>query len=120
MLFLLCLMPLQMARNGKSQSFSSHIFLADWHRSETPAPAAKKAKKSALAKSAATNTMTDPTALERRAQRFQREHEIERNKSVITFPPRAAPSLLQRTATGTYASNGDDDFENDSVGATSV
>jgi hypothetical protein len=50
--------------------------------SDGPSPAAtKKAKKSALGKSAALVDPADHAALNRRAQRFQREHEIERNRS---------------------------------------
>ncbi|KAI0044526.1 hypothetical protein FA95DRAFT_1544980 [Auriscalpium vulgare] len=44
----------------------------------------KKAKKSQISKSATTNAldMNDRAALNRRAERFQREHEIERQKSI--------------------------------------
>jgi hypothetical protein len=72
----------------------------------------KKAKK-ALAKSAsAPLEYVDQSALNRRAQRFQREHEIERNKSMVTFPPnRGAPSLLDRASSSTYSSSAYDDTE---------
>jgi hypothetical protein len=102
-------------KRKKLDRLGSCIDLAHSLHSEIAAPASKKAKKSALSKSNTTNIIADQSALDRRAQRFQREHEIERTKSVITFPPRAAPSLLQRTAAVTYASNGHDDPENDSV-----
>jgi hypothetical protein len=60
----------------------------------------------ALGKSATVNDFTtDQAVLNRRAERFQREHEIERNKSMITFPNRGAPSLIQRTASPAYTSS---------------
>jgi hypothetical protein len=73
------------------------------HGSENGVPTSKKQKKSAL-KAASAPDLVDQAALSRRAQRFQREHEIERNKSVVTFPKRGVPSLLERTSVSTYAS----------------
>ena len=60
--------------------------------SSQPAPAAHKKKKGAIAKHAA-NAPLDPNdhaALNRRAMRFQREHEIERQKAMGRKQPAAA------------------------------
>ncbi|KAF8920706.1 SAC3/GANP/Nin1/mts3/eIF-3 p25 family-domain-containing protein [Mucidula mucida] len=51
--------------------------------SPAPAPISKKTKKAAkLAASSSSSDFSDPAALNRRAQRFQREHDIERQKSL--------------------------------------
>ena len=50
------------------------------YRFENPNAAAKKSKKSAMKTSVSSNPATDQIALNRRAARFEREHEIERQK----------------------------------------
>jgi hypothetical protein len=52
--------------------------------SEAPPQVSKKAKRSALGKSAHAVDMSDQVTLNRRAQRFQREHEMERTKLAVS------------------------------------
>lgn len=71
----------------------------------------KKAKKSALAKSATIVDLNDHTVLNRRAQRFQREHDIERQKiSGSLKASHSAPSLHHRTPVS-FTSDPNDDPE---------
>ncbi|EPQ56396.1 hypothetical protein GLOTRDRAFT_59626 [Gloeophyllum trabeum ATCC 11539] len=59
----------------------------------------KKAKKAAMRNANATSDVNDQAALQRRAARFQREHEIERQKNHsngghVSFPPKSQNSHI--------------------------
>lgn len=107
-------------------------YTCSYSRNETPSPAAftsKKAKKNALknAQANASNYVdsNEQAALNRRAQRFQREHEIERQKNTgggfgNGFKNNNNNSHLfnQRSTSGSpapWGANGYDDPEADPV-----
>lgn len=71
----------------------------------------KKNKKSAKAASSTTPDFNDPEALNRRAQRFQREHQIERQKKFGIHAPslqESRPSVSFHSRSATPGLFGDD------------
>ncbi|OSX64205.1 hypothetical protein POSPLADRAFT_1045307 [Postia placenta MAD-698-R-SB12] len=77
---------------------------------DTSSTSNKKSKKTAVAKNAASNALdyTDVAALNRRAARFKREHEIERQKGLQSQTGHA-----QNTFSHTFSSHSDSPFHGD-------
>ena len=65
------------------RSICDYTLLCELSRHASPSANSKKQKKSQISKSATTNALdlNDRVALNRRAERFKREHEIEQQKS---------------------------------------
>ncbi|KAF7797191.1 hypothetical protein EIP86_008383 [Pleurotus ostreatoroseus] len=101
---------------------SKTLWTTDWEavqlkRNDTTSSVpSKKNKKNAKASSSTTHDFNDPEALHRRAQRFQREHQIERQKKFGIHAPslqdsRPSSSFHSRSGTPGYG----DDPEGDPV-----
>ncbi len=95
-------------------------------RHDSQPPSSKKTKKSSVSKHSAAHALDpdDAAALNRRAARFQREHDIERQKSSRPFgthpssslhSPYANSQLFNKTRSGTPAAYDADNPDADPV-----